>query len=231
MVDIDCNRRGTTLTTREGIHIHGRHVVFCTGYELAKIVPPGRNKILSTWAIATRPQPRAIWPQKALIWESSEPYLDLRATEDGRVICGGEDEEFSDTEKRDALTPLKTRRIEHKLEQYSFRTSIHARLCLGQEFGGVSTACQRSGAIPGYPKCYAVMGYGGNGITFSMLSDSTYQRGDPRQRNTRNRSRSHLNKNYLKRFFDCSSCTARGSHRWGRNRFESLPPHAFCSIN
>jgi glycine/D-amino acid oxidase-like deaminating enzyme len=26
------------------------------------------------------------------------------------------------------------------------------------------------GQIPGYPKCYAVMGYGGNGITFSMLA-------------------------------------------------------------
>jgi glycine/D-amino acid oxidase-like deaminating enzyme len=26
------------------------------------------------------------------------------------------------------------------------------------------------GEIPGYPRCYAVMGYGGNGITFSMLA-------------------------------------------------------------
>jgi glycine/D-amino acid oxidase-like deaminating enzyme len=39
-----------------------------------------------------------------LIWEASEPYLYLRTTEDGRVICGGEDEDFADTEKRDSLT-------------------------------------------------------------------------------------------------------------------------------
>ena len=26
------------------------------------------------------------------------------------------------------------------------------------------------GEIPGYPKCYAVLGYGGNGITFSMIA-------------------------------------------------------------
>ena len=26
------------------------------------------------------------------------------------------------------------------------------------------------GAIPGFRQCYAVMGYGGNGITFSMLA-------------------------------------------------------------
>jgi glycine/D-amino acid oxidase-like deaminating enzyme len=170
VVDIDCNRRGTTLTTREGIHIHGRQVVFCTGYELAKIVPPGRNKILSTWAIATRPQPRAVWPQKALIWESSEPYLYLRATEDGRVICGGEDEEFSDTEKRDALTPLKTRRIERKLERLFPHIDSRAVVSWTGSFGGSPNGMPTIGAIPGYPKCYAVMGYGGNGITFSMLS-------------------------------------------------------------
>ena len=25
-------------------------------------------------------------------------------------------------------------------------------------------------AVPGFPRCYVVMGYGGNGITFSMLA-------------------------------------------------------------
>ena len=33
------------------------------------------------------------------IWEASDPYLYMRATADGRVICGGEDEEFSDEER------------------------------------------------------------------------------------------------------------------------------------
>ena len=31
-----------------------------------------------------------------LIWEASDPYLYLRTTPDGRIVCGGEDEEFSD---------------------------------------------------------------------------------------------------------------------------------------
>jgi glycine/D-amino acid oxidase-like deaminating enzyme len=117
IVDIECSRRRTTLATEDGLRIEARYVVFCTGYELPKIVPPSNNRILSTWAIATRPQPEAVWPQKALIWEASEPYLYMRATTDGRIICGGEDEDFSDTEKRDALTPMKTRRIEKKLKR------------------------------------------------------------------------------------------------------------------
>jgi glycine/D-amino acid oxidase-like deaminating enzyme len=170
IVDIDCTRRGTTLTTQDGIHIHGRHIVFCTGYELAKIVPPGRNQIFSTWAIATRPQPQAIWPQKALIWESSEPYLYVRTTPDGRVICGGEDEEFADTDKRDALTAVKSLRIQRKLQRLFPLIDARAVVSWSGSFGANPRGMPTIGAIPGYPKCYAVLGYGGNGITFSMLA-------------------------------------------------------------
>jgi glycine/D-amino acid oxidase-like deaminating enzyme len=170
IVDIDCNRRGNTLLTSDGIHIHARHVIFCTGYELAKIVPANNNRILSTWAIATRPQPRAIWPQKALIWEASEPYLYMRATADGRVICGGEDEDIANTEKRDSLTERKTKRIQRKLQRLFPRIDSRAAVSWTGSFGGSPNGMPTIGEIPGYPKCYAVMGYGGNGITFSMLA-------------------------------------------------------------
>jgi glycine/D-amino acid oxidase-like deaminating enzyme len=170
VVEIDCNRRGTTLLTNDGIHIQARHVIFCTGYELAKIVPANNNRILSTWAIATRRQPSAIWPQKALIWEASEPYLYMRATKDGRVICGGEDEDLANTEQRDALTLKKTDRIERKLHRLFPEIDSRAVVSWAGSFGGSPNGMPTIGAIPGYPKCYAVMGYGGNGITFSMLS-------------------------------------------------------------
>jgi glycine/D-amino acid oxidase-like deaminating enzyme len=37
-------------------------------------------------------------------------------------------------------------------------------------FGSSPNGMPTIGAIPGYRQCYAVMGYGGNGITFSMLA-------------------------------------------------------------
>jgi glycine/D-amino acid oxidase-like deaminating enzyme len=170
IVSIECTRRGTTLSTLDGLHIEARHVVFCTGYELIKIVPPSNNRILSTWAIATRAQPEAVWPQKALIWEASEPYLYLRATGDGRIICGGEDAEIADPEKRDALTTVKTQRISQKLQRMFPNIDARAVVAWAGSFGGSPSGMPTIGAIPGYPRCYAVMGYGGNGITFSMLS-------------------------------------------------------------
>jgi len=170
IVDIDCTRRGTTLLTDDGIQIHARHVILCTGYELAKIVPERNNKVSSTWVIATRPQSKAIWPQRALIWEASDPYLYMRSTVDGRVICGGEDEDLVDTQKRDSLTPQKTRRIEQKLQRLFPRLDSRAAISWTGSFGGSPNGMPTIGPVPGYPRCYAVMGYGGNGITFSMLA-------------------------------------------------------------
>jgi glycine/D-amino acid oxidase-like deaminating enzyme len=170
IVDLEPHRSWITLTTGDGLEIQARRVILCTGYELAKIVPSSRNLILSTWAMATRPQRGSLWPQRALIWEASTPYLYLRTTDDRRVICGGEDEEFSDPKKRDALLPVKTGRIERKLHRLLPNLDSRAAMAWTGSFGGSENGMPTIGEIPGYRRCYAVMGYGGNGITFSMLA-------------------------------------------------------------
>ncbi|WP_245523931.1 FAD-dependent oxidoreductase, partial [Mesorhizobium sp. M2D.F.Ca.ET.223.01.1.1] len=100
---IEANRQGVTVATRNGPTIMAKHLLLATGYELLDAVPAVSHRVISTWAIATRPQPHKIWPRAATIWEASDPYLYMRATADGRVICGGEDEDFIDEERRDAL--------------------------------------------------------------------------------------------------------------------------------
>lgn len=170
IVDIQCGKQATTLLTSDGLELQARHVVLCTGYELAKIVPSGRTHIASTWAIATAPQPELLWPQKALIWESSEPYLYLRTTADGRVICGGEDEDLASATAREALNARKTRRLQQKLHALFPRLDNQAEVAWSGSFGSSDSSMPRIGAIPGFPRCYAVMGYGGNGITFSMMA-------------------------------------------------------------
>lgn len=172
IVDLRAGRSAVTLVTQDQLEIRARHVVFCTGYELPKIVPASHNRIMSTWAIATRPQPRSLWPQKALIWEASDPYLYARTTDDGRVICGGEDEQFADSAKRDSLTAAKTRRLVAKLGDLFPALDARASFAWTGSFGAGPDGVPTIGAVPGYPNCFAVMGYGGNGITFSMLAAS-----------------------------------------------------------
>lgn len=167
---IEDTRLGVTVATRQGPRIHARHLVLATGYELLDIVPRTGHRIISTWAIATRPQLEKIWPLAALIWEASDPYLYLRATSDGRVICGGEDEEFTDEERRDALTAKKTDRLEEKLGKIFPRLDTAAEFAWTGSFGATDTGLPIIGSVPGHPRVHAVMGYGGNGITFSQIA-------------------------------------------------------------
>jgi glycine/D-amino acid oxidase-like deaminating enzyme len=126
--------------------------------------------VISTYVIATRPQPRKIWPEDCMIWEASDPYLYLRSTPDGRVICGGEDEEFSDDDARDALIPAKSAAIARKLQRLLPDLDTTPDFAWAGAFGSTATGLPSIGAVPGMANCYAVLGFGGNGITYSRIA-------------------------------------------------------------
>nr|WP_295469482.1 FAD-binding oxidoreductase [Mesorhizobium sp.] len=161
---------GVEVGTKDGPSISAQHVVLATGYELASIVPPKGHSIISTWAIATRPQKSALWPKQAFIWEASDPYLYLRTTVDGRVICGGEDEEFQDEGARDELIGEKSARISEKLKKLMPGLDVTPEFAWTGSFGTTSTGLPIISKAPRHPRIHAVMGYGGNGITFSQIA-------------------------------------------------------------
>lgn len=161
---------GMVATLSTGETIKAEKIVVATGYELLDVMPKVPHRIVSTWAIATRRQPRAIWPREAFIWEASEPYLYLRATHDGRVICGGEDEDFSDEARRDELIDEKTKIISQKLKRLMPDLDVEPEFSWAGSFGTTATGLPFIGRLPRKPGLFAVMGYGGNGITYSRIA-------------------------------------------------------------
>jgi glycine/D-amino acid oxidase-like deaminating enzyme len=170
VMDIDASSAGILAETRESGTIRADAVIFCTGYEMPKIVPTDKHTVISTYAIATRRQPRALWPEQLFIWEASDPYLYMRTTSDGRIICGGEDEEFADEEKRDALLEKKAATISRKLKKLFPKIDATPEFCWAGAFGSTSTGLPSLGRVPRKPNCYAVLGFGGNGITYSRIA-------------------------------------------------------------
>ncbi len=170
IVDLDAKRSGVTATAGNGRRIHCRHLVFATGYELPDRVPRDGHQIISTWAITTVAQPRRLWPEQCMIWEASDPYLYLRTTSDGRVICGGEDEEFSDEAERDALLPRKTRTLQRKLGRLFPGIDTTVAFAWTGSFGSTDTGLPIIDRIPGLPNCWVALGYGGNGTTYSRIA-------------------------------------------------------------
>lgn len=167
---VEASERGVTLDIDGRGEVRSSSVVFATGYEMLKGIPRKGNHIMSTWVIATKPQPRAIWRDAAMIWEASDPYLYIRTTPDGAVICGGEDEDIADAGARDAKIPAKTAILEAKLGTLLPAIDPAAAFAWAGSFGNSPLGTPTIGRVPHMPNCYAAMGYGGNGITFSMMA-------------------------------------------------------------
>jgi len=170
-VDYDFARDGVAVRTDRGITVTARHLVLATGFEMPAFVPATRHEIVSTWALATTPYPRGVpWPGAGPIWEASDPYLYVRGTADGSILCGGEDEAVADAKKRQALLPAKTAKLVEKLQRLLPGAEVEVAMAWSGFFGISDDGLPLIGRVPGYANCYAAYGYGGNGITFSMLA-------------------------------------------------------------
>jgi glycine/D-amino acid oxidase-like deaminating enzyme len=170
IADLERSRSSWVATTKQGRRIRSKYVVFASGYEFPKLVPVKGHQIRTTWAFATAPQPRKLWPEQCLIWEASSPYLYARTTADGRVLCGGEDEDSSDKVQRGPVMEHKIARLQAKLHKLFPGLDTEAEFAWAASFGESATGLPSIGGIPGYKNCWAALGYGGNGITYSRIA-------------------------------------------------------------
>lgn len=166
---ISSSPRRVYIQTSYGFNITARYAVFTTGYEVPQQLSNQPFRIFSTWAMATRKQSSGSFKKLPLIWEASDPYLYLRPTTDGRIICGGEDEAFSDEEKRNALNTSKLPAIQRKLSKLLPGIDTRAEFAWSGAFGVTSSGLPLIGAVPDLHNCFAVLAFGGNGIIWSRM--------------------------------------------------------------
>lgn len=168
--EIETSARKVYVHTKEGFTITADYLIHATGYEIPKAMKKKRHDLKSTYAIATKPGQSKSWPSDTLFWEAADPYLYMRSTHDGRVICGGEDEDFEDEEKRDRLLARKQRTLEKKLKDMFPQLDTKAEFAWCGTFGSSKTGLPTIDEIPGQKRCYAIMAFGGNGITFARIA-------------------------------------------------------------
>ncbi|MBC7783049.1 MAG: FAD-binding oxidoreductase [Burkholderiales bacterium] len=162
-----------TLVSNEGVKLTCRHLIIAMGYETPETFARLRKlcQIKSTYALASQPLAVAsAWPERALIWESADPYFYARQTDDNRVLIGGEDENTADPQKRDALIG---RKIKLLLKMFA---ELRPGVTIEPEFAWAGTFAETADGLPfigcdkQWPGCHFALGYGGNGITFSVLA-------------------------------------------------------------
>ncbi|SIR39093.1 Glycine/D-amino acid oxidase [Rhizobium sp. RU20A] len=159
------------VATSAGALIEAAHVVFCTGYEFLKPLESRRHAIVSTWAFASRPKlALPDWLADHIVWEASDPYLYFRLGPEGRLIIGGEDEESSDAYLDEARMARKAARVREKFEALTGIDMGRPAFAWSAAFGTTDTGLPFIDTLSGTNNVHAVMGFGGNGITFSQIA-------------------------------------------------------------
>jgi len=172
ITEIQQEEHGVTLKTDRGTTIRAKTIIFAAGYEAQEYLKEKVTTFSSSYALVSEPlEAFPGWGEdQCLIWESARPYMYLRTTEDGRILMGGEDDPF------DGINP-REQRIPHKVEklQARFRTlfpliDLDVAYAWAGTFGETKDGLAYIGATPEYPHAYFALGYGGNGVTYSLVA-------------------------------------------------------------
>jgi len=156
--------------TGTGAMITAGKIIYCTGYEAQSMLPEKIVALKSTYAMVSEKN-NALPPSisDTLFWNTDAPYLYMRTTADGRLLVGGEDENFRNALRRDALLGRKKDKLVKTVKKFLPEVSFIEDFCWCGTFGETKDGLPYIGAHPKFPNSYFVLGFGGNGITFSVI--------------------------------------------------------------
>jgi glycine/D-amino acid oxidase-like deaminating enzyme len=156
--------------TENKFTITADHVIHCSGYESVETLKEKVVDLKSTYVIASENLPDLpVAFKNAIFWNTADPYLYFRATADNRIIIGGGDEDFKDAQKRDKLLPKKEAYL---LKQFRRKFPL---IDFKIDYSWAGTFGETKDGLPYFGKPdpkkneHYVLGFGGNGITFSVL--------------------------------------------------------------
>jgi glycine/D-amino acid oxidase-like deaminating enzyme len=168
---VEPTESGVVLHTGPGFQVKGRRVVFATGYESQQYLKQNVGDLKSTFALISEPCDSFDgWPERSLIWESARPYFYLRTTSDDRAIIGGEDVPYATAHKSDQLIARKTRKLQRRFAGMFPLIDLEVSYTWAGTFGETKDGLAYIGQTPEFPHAYFALGYGGNGITFSVIA-------------------------------------------------------------
>ncbi|MCS4433462.1 NAD(P)/FAD-dependent oxidoreductase [Aquiflexum gelatinilyticum] len=160
---------GVVLQTAEGFSVQCKKVIYCTGFESTDLLKEKVAKLFYTYAsvseqgIACAKQLKDI-----LVWDTADPYLYMRTTEDGRLLVGGEDSSTNFPFFQQQIKERKHLKLQSKLDELIPENGFIEDFSWGGTFGSTKDGLPYIGASPEYKNALFVLGFGGNGITFSI---------------------------------------------------------------
>ena len=161
---------GVHVITEHGSTIKSKKIIYCNGFESTEIIKDNFVKLLSTYAmVGERFEDDQSHLNDTLFWNTAEPYHYMRTTDDNRLLIGGEDEDFVNADKRDLLLNDKSDKLTKYLKKILPNYDFKMDFVWAGTFGETKDGLPYIGEHPNFKSTYFVLGFGGNGITFSVI--------------------------------------------------------------
>ncbi|WP_284463924.1 FAD-binding oxidoreductase [Chryseobacterium sp.] len=169
MVNVEYHKGFNLATVDSGFQIKAKKIIYCIGYESKNLLKENFVDLKSTYAVVSEMDKDKFKNiNNTLVWNTDDPYIYMRTTDDGRLLIGGGDEDFYDAEKRDALLEKKKKEILKNLKKIKPDYHFYPDFVWAGTFGETKDGLPYIGEHEKFKNSYFVLGFGGNGITFSV---------------------------------------------------------------
>lgn len=169
MKSVDYHKGYNLVSTADGYTIKTKKIIYCVGYESKSLIKENFVDLKSTYAIVSEIDKTKFKNiTDTLVWNTDKPYMYMRTTDDGRLLIGGGDEDFYDAGKRDALLNKKEKEILKVLKKIKPDYKFYTDFVWAGTFGETKDGLPYIGEHQNFKNSYFVLGFGGNGITFSV---------------------------------------------------------------
>ena len=170
VIDVISDDQGSYIVqTKNGLRVTTKFVIYAIGYA-ENIIPEVEPLVErnSTFSVVTE-KTDAFWGERALVWDTAEPYLYFHSTDDGRVIAGGRDKEgmkFNSQEKIDQENEKILARIKAYFPAFSANPYTMWQSVFGISKDGIPFIDKRKIE----ENQYIALGYGGNGTCYAAIA-------------------------------------------------------------
>ena len=171
VVDIIYNPKDVRLKSENGLTIQANKLINASGFEIINFISRNIVDLYCTYAVVSESaqEKKETWKDQVMMWNSDDPYLYMRLTTDNRILVGGRDERFSIKTSRE-MYGKKSALLKNDFEKLFPDTGFKSEFAWSGTFGKTKDSLPYIGSYTKTPNTYYALGFGGNGITFSVIA-------------------------------------------------------------
>lgn len=150
-------------------HIDCNKIIYCTGYESTEMLKEKIADLFYTYAsISERGVEVKSKLKNTLVWDTGSPYMYMRYTHDGRLLIGGEDSSVNQPFFQQFIKERKADKLIKTVKQVLSNVEFIEDFSWAGKFGSTKDGLPYIGSSPEYKDALFALGFGGNGIIFSV---------------------------------------------------------------